>query len=473
MFENSVVVNKEGHKLSTTLDVSGLYAIGGLLLVILGISGIFLRKKDTTWTVQLAALMISWILISKGLQALIRLLYVPGTFDVVPTGTVGQEVMDGSWGSVHSSGAVLSGSATYLTEVLASMNIMFNFFFVFLSALLALVFPINFVNKERTIRIFGIIIFASVLISAVTFAFIPDIPLIEGLINDPPAAAIWGLIYLYSVFNENKDAAHWKNTADICALLMIAILGSYFFHWLGILLISDYFLSSGLSGTEMNISFYVPQISMAFSLFGFAILLVGESYRSWKDEPRLISYIVGVYFVIGALSHAVLSLASDDLVNLQSVDMQENIIIQTWQSFTSLFHFYIGRPLLFMILLFRFNLVDTGTAEQSNLSRITIMLVVVTAATGIMEMLQEMMPIPQVFSAIILGMALAFAIGWEERIFDWLVKEDIEVTDPFADMRTQEPFQNDMAILRFQRTMVGCLVLIVFSSFLTGFVRMM
>ena len=349
--------------MATTLDVSGLYAIGGLLLVILGISGIYLRKKDTSWNIQLATLMLSWILIAKGLQALIRLLYVPGTFDVVPTISTGQEVMDGSWGSIHSSGSILSGDTDYLTEVLASMNIMFNFFFVFLSALLALVFPINFLNRERTIRIFGIIIFASLLISTITFAFVPDISLIEGLINDPPAAAIWGLIYLYSVFNENKEEGHWKNIADICALLMITILGSYFFHWLGILLISDYFLSSGLSGTEMNISFYVPQISMAFSLFGFAILVIGESYRSWREGARLTTYIVGVYFVIGALSHVVISLASNDLVNLQSVDMQENIIIQTWQSFTSLFHFYIGRPLLIMILLFKFNLVDTGTAE--------------------------------------------------------------------------------------------------------------
>lgn len=457
--------------MATTLDVSGLYAIGGLLLVILGISGIFLRKKDTSWNIQLATLMLSWILIAKGLQALIRLLYAPGTFDVVTVST-GQEVMDGSWGSV-SSGAILSGETNYRTEVLASINIMLNFFFVFLSALLALVFPINFLNRKRTIRIFGIIIFASILISTITFAFIPDISLIEGLINDPPAAAIWGLIYLYSVFNENKDEGHWKNIADICALLMITILGSYFFHWLGILLISDYFLSSGLSGTEMNISFYVPQISMAFSLFGFAILVIGESYRSWREKPRLITYIVGVYFVIGALSHVVISLASDNLVNLQSVDMQENIFIQTWQSFTSLFHFYIGRPLLIMILLFKFNLVDTGTAEKSNLSRITIMLVVVTAATGITEMLQEIMPIPQVLSAIILGIALAFAIGWEEKIFDWLVKEDIEVIDPFTKLRTQEPIQNDMAVNKFQRTMVGCLVLIVFSSLLIGFVRTM
>ncbi|MEC7634986.1 MAG: hypothetical protein VYD58_01150, partial [Candidatus Thermoplasmatota archaeon] len=156
--------------MSTSLDVSGLYAIGGLLLVILGISGIFLRKKDTSWTVQLAALMVSWILISKGLQALIRLLYVPGTFDVVPTGTSGQAVMDGSWGSIHSSGAMLSGSTSYFTEVLGSMNIMFNFFFVFLSALLALVFPINFVYKERTVSMFGNIIFATLLISVISYA---------------------------------------------------------------------------------------------------------------------------------------------------------------------------------------------------------------------------------------------------------------------------------------------------------------
>ncbi len=445
-------MKREENNLSTSIDVSGLYAIGGLLLVILGFSGILLRKKDTAWNIQLATLIISWILISKGLQALIRLLYDQGSFDVTTT---------------------TLGSTNYLTEVFTSMNIMTNFFFVFLSALLALIFPVNFLNQNRTTRVFSVIIFVSILISAMIFSFWPDFHLIEGLVNDPPAATIWGIIYLYSVFNEDQENKTWKNIADICALLMIAILGSYFFHWLGILLLSDYYLSSGLSGTDMNITFYIPQISMAFSLFGFVILVVGESYRSWKEEARLISYIVGLYFVVGALSHVIISLASDDLVNIQSVDVQENIVIQTWQTFTSLFHFYIGRPLLFMILLFRFNMVDTGSAEKSNLSRITIMLVVVTAATGITEMLQEIMPIPEVFSAIILGIALAFAIGWEERIFEWLVKEDIEVSDQFSNLRENDSIQGDKAILGFQRSMLGCLGLVFFSSILIGFVRIM
>ena len=139
------------------------------------------------------------------------------------------------------------------------------------------------------------------------------------------------------------------------------------------------------------------------------------------------------------------------------MDTGENMVIQTWQTFTSLFHFYIGRPLLLMILLFKFNLVDTESAERSSLSRITIMLVVVTAATGVMEMLQEIMPIPQVFSAVILGIALAFAIGWEERIFDWLTKEQYEITDPFSDLRERKLEMGDNSMVSFQRSMV-CLL---------------
>ena len=205
-------MKREENNLSTSLDVSGLYAIGGLLLVILGFSGILLRKKDTAWNIQLATLIISWILISKGLQALIRLLYDQGSFDITTT---------------------TLGSSNYLTEVFTSMNIMTNFFFVFLSALLALIFPVNFLNQNRTTRVFSVIIFVSILISAMIFSFWPDFHLIEGLVNDPPAATIWGIIYLYSVFNEDQENKTWKNIADICALLMIAILGSYFFHWLG------------------------------------------------------------------------------------------------------------------------------------------------------------------------------------------------------------------------------------------------
>lgn len=101
------------------------------------------------------------------------------------------------------------------------------------------------------------------------------------------------------------------------------------------------------------------------------------------------------------------------------------------------------------------------------------MLVVVTAATGITEMLQEIMPIPEVFSAIILGIALAFAIGWEERIFEWLVKEDIEVSDQFSNLRENDSIQGDKAIVGFQRSMLGCLGLVFFSSILIGFVRIM
>ena len=72
------------------LDVSGLYAIGGLLLVILGLSTVFLRKKDSAWNIQLAALMVAWILISKGLQALIRLFHTTGNADVSVIGFGGQ-----------------------------------------------------------------------------------------------------------------------------------------------------------------------------------------------------------------------------------------------------------------------------------------------------------------------------------------------------------------------------------------------
>ena len=52
--------------------------------------------------------------------------------------------------------------------------------------------------------------------------------------------------------------------------------------------------------------------------------------------------------------------------------------------------------------------------------------IVLVASSAILEIIQSLIPITELVSAGILGLAIAFAIGWEERLFNLLVSNPIE-----------------------------------------------
>ncbi len=44
-------------------------------------------------------------------------------------------------------------------------------------------------------------------------------------------------------------------------------------------------------------------------------------------------------------------------------------------------------------------------------------------ASGFFEIVQAFVPLPQLLSAALIGVALAFAIGWEDRVFEGLMED--------------------------------------------------
>ena len=83
-------------------------------------------------------------------------------------------------------------------------------------------------------------------------------------------------------------------------------------------------------------------------------------------------------------------------------------------------HFTIVRPLIAMYILLKFGLFDI-TEENKSTAKIMAVILIVVATSAILELIQSIIPINEMVSAALLGIIIAFGIGWEERSFDKLV----------------------------------------------------
>jgi hypothetical protein len=64
----------------------------------------------------------------------------------------------------------------------------------------------------------------------------------------------------------------------------------------------------------------------------------------------------------------------------------------------------------------QFKIVDTSSEQNRNLMRIMILLILLIVSSSIIELIQSLIPIPQMLSGSILAIGIVFFIGWEEKI---------------------------------------------------------
>ena len=95
-------------------------------------------------------------------------------------------------------------------------------------------------------------------------------------------------------------------------------------------------------------------------------------------------------------------------------------VLQIWSIFTSQLHFTIARPIIAMYILLKFGLFDINEETKPMAKMMSIILIVV-ATSAILELVQAVIPINQMISAALLGIIIAFGIGWEEKSFNNLV----------------------------------------------------
>ena len=103
-----------------------------------------------------------------------------------------------------------------------------------------------------------------------------------------------------------------------------------------------------------------------------------------------------------------------------------------WDYFAIAGTFGLIRPVLFVYLAIKFNLVDLSEKTIRNKVRLIAVLLATVWTSSLFEIIQAFLPVPQILSAAMIGVILAFGLGWEQKIFDGIatISEDEYLSGP-------------------------------------------
>lgn len=374
------------------MAVDGLLAVGGILSLALGISGLILLKRQTQeiiWNKMIAGQLISWIFVCKGIANSVRSLGFDGEFYrfmlLAP----------------HFSDLVFSGSIV----------------------MISLVFPIPLLRDKSKLKIGSIIVISYVIIqtmSAVIFGL--DNPLASVGESYIIPGFIWTVTYVkFRFMKDLQNDEQIQQVADLCILLIMLVVGHLFFRWVGMYTGAHYFYFMDLYTSNNFLADYLWNMGLASAAIFGVILLFGEIYAATQGRVRFASYFVFVYMTIGMVTHVILSgTGSSNWGGGTGGGAGYSLLQETWSVITASLHFTMMRPILGMFILFRYGIIRISE-ENQQIGRTMAIVLIVVATSALLEIIQSLMPITEMLSAGILGIAIAFGIGWEERSFEKLI----------------------------------------------------
>ena len=383
---------------SATMAVDGLLAVGGILSLALGVSGLILvknQKLEVIWNKRFAAQLLCWIFICKGVANSLRSIGYETEFWRV--------VLYGG----HFNDQIFGG----------------------LILLIALIFPVPILRTRKQFNIGVAVVLAYILLTIGAAVFIKvNTPLaaFTGLYLIP--GFIWTLVYLkFRFMKGQEDNEEIQGVADVAVLLLVLMIGHILFRWVGMFAGSDYFYFMDLYGGNFANDYLWSQGLASAVIFGLVILF-GEIYQASQGRVRTTSYIVFTYMAIGVLSHIVFRnvelfgsgggpFTGTELEGLSSWQ-------QIWSEITTTLHFTMMRPILGLYILFRYGLIRISE-DNEQVGKATAIVLIVVATSALLEIVQSLIPLTEMLSAGILGIAIAFGIGWEERSFQSLISNPL------------------------------------------------
>jgi len=110
-----------------------------------------------------------------------------------------------------------------------------------------------------------------------------------------------------------------------------------------------------------------------------------------------------------------------------------------WDFFVIQGSFGLVRPLIVVFIILKFDLFDMRKDELRRVARLVALLLVSVWVAMVFEILQAFLPVPQLLSAALIGVVLAFAVGWEDRFFEHIAA----VSDDPQLMQISAPFDED------------------------------
>ncbi|MGB0448789.1 MAG: hypothetical protein ACPGMV_07235 [Candidatus Poseidoniaceae archaeon] len=380
------------------MAVDGLLAVGGILSLALGVSGLILvntQKLEVIWNKQFAAQLLCWIFICKGVANSLRSIGYENEFWRV--------VLYGG----HFNDQIFGG----------------------LILMISLIFPVPILRTRKQFNIGVAVVLAYILLTIGAAVFVKvNTPLaaFTGLYLIP--GFIWTLVYLkFRFMKGQEDNEEIQGVADVAVLLLVLMIGHILFRWVGMFAGSDYFYFMDLYGGNFANDYLWSQGLASALIFGLVILF-GEIYQASQGRVRTTSYIVFTYMAIGVLSHIVFRnvelfgsgggpFTGTELEGLSSWQ-------QIWSEITTTLHFTMMRPILGLYILFRYGLIRISE-DNEQVGKATAIVLIVVATSALLEIVQSLIPLTEMLSAGILGIAIAFGIGWEERSFQSLISNPL------------------------------------------------
>ncbi len=259
-------------------------------------------------------------------------------------------------------------------------------------------------------------------------------------------SAIWTMIYIRGIVAELVHGDEEARSASKGAgLLLIAFYSGTMIWWLSTVMLANNAWFSGVISqmSESSSIFYLLGVETLWlaGLMPLVVVFLGEGYRTFKKSASLLSVVIFVVAVIGFINYFIDIAVTDILVSCYETECKElPAAYRVWETLTNGVLSFLFVPMLFVYILIQYRLIDTSSDENRNLLRIMILLLLLIVSSSFIEMIQSLIPVPQMVTASLLAIAVAFFIGWEERITGWFVDESTDGETVVGDTILAESF---------------------------------
>jgi len=316
-------------------------------------------------------------------------------------------------------------SANFSVELLNALqgaSSTLNLFTVVQISVILLIFPAPvFVTRKNLILSFIVVLSIPIIVLFVnsfigTYWFAGGWVISQGLLI--------GLVSLvplrWYIVHRDSDEEKLRNQAIAAALMLLALYGGNMTKWPIVFYLGGMDLMfQGITGISVDNSLFILLVTHS----GHLVCIVGLFTIIWKEimaesgkRDKAMTAIIFVYLIYG-------------LVNLVVIKVAENgsDFRQVWDFFALIGMFGLIRPILIIYIALRFNLFDMSNPKIRGRIRIIALLLATVWTSSLFEIVQAFLPMPQLISAAMIGVMLAFVIGWEDTIFETLSSGSEEV----------------------------------------------
>ena len=244
------------------------------------------------------------------------------------------------------------------------------------------------------------------------------------------SALIWLTIYVRCTIDElRNDNQLARSGAQGSGLLLIAFYSPTMIWWLStVTMYNNTWFSGILASQPVEYSFlYLMGVNLIWvaGVATILTLLAGESIRTFRKGSSFTSVIVFIVALIGFINYFIDLALTEILVSCYETECKQlPVAFDIWSTLTIGIISFLFVPILFVYILVQYKLIDTESEKNRGLLRIMILLLLLILSSSFIELVQSLIPVPQMVTASLLAAVVAFFVGWEEKITSWFVNEN-------------------------------------------------